>query len=76
MAEDTAQLQVNAIFADRHFERLTLGKLLNKGGAAGKIYEIVGQPAKVAKIFHERQMCRLPGRKRFWKMTKGIVSGI
>ena len=54
MAEDTAQLQVNAIFADRHFERLTLGKLLNKGGAAGKIYEIVGQPAKVAKIFHER----------------------
>lgn len=55
MAEDTAQLQVNAIFADRHFERLTLGKLLNKGGAAGKIYEIVGQPAKVAKIFHERQ---------------------
>ena len=43
MAEDTAQLQVNAIFADRHFERLTLGKLLNKGGAAGKIYEIVGK---------------------------------
>ena len=49
------QLQFNAIFADRHFERLTLGKLLNKGGAAGKIYEIIGKPKKVAKIFHERQ---------------------
>lgn len=48
-------LQYNAIFADRHFTRVTLGKLLNKGGAAGKIYEIVGQPDKVAKIFHERQ---------------------
>ena len=53
--DDEKALQYNAIFADRHFERLTLGKLLNKGGAAGKIYAIVGQPAKVAKIFHERQ---------------------
>ncbi len=52
---ETSVLQFNAIYADRHFERLTLGKLLNKGGAAGKVYEIVGQPAKVAKIFHERQ---------------------
>lgn len=57
MAETTENimLQYNAIYADRHFERLTLGKLLNKGGAAGKVYEVVGQPAKVAKIFHERQ---------------------
>ncbi len=54
-AAENKQLQFNAIYADGHFERLTLGKLLNKGGAAGKIYEIVGQPAKVAKIFHERQ---------------------
>ena len=52
---ETSVLQFNAIYADRHFERLALGKLLNKGGAAGKVYEIVGQPAKVAKIFHERQ---------------------
>lgn len=57
MSETTGQtsLSYNAIYADRHFERLTLGSLLNKGGAAGKVYEIAGQPAKVAKIFHERQ---------------------
>lgn len=48
-------LQFNAIYADRHFEKIVLGKLLNKGGAAGKVYEIAGQPSKVAKIFHERQ---------------------
>lgn len=48
-------MEINAIYADRHFEKLVLGRLLNKGGAAGKVYEIVGQPAKVAKIFHERQ---------------------
>lgn len=47
--------QYNAIFADRHFEKITLGKLLNKGGAAGKVYAIEGKPQKVAKIFHERQ---------------------
>ncbi|MBO5441614.1 MAG: hypothetical protein J6A09_03520 [Alphaproteobacteria bacterium] len=46
---------LNAIYADRHFEKITLGKLLNKGGAAGKVYEISGKPSKVAKIFHERQ---------------------
>lgn len=54
MAEQV-ELSYNAIYADRHFERLVLGRLLNKGGAAGKVYEVVGQPAKVAKIFHERQ---------------------
>ena len=47
--------QYNAIFADGHFERITLGTLLNKGGAAGKVYGIVEKPQKVAKIFHERQ---------------------
>ena len=45
----------NAIFADRHCEKITLGKLLNKGGAAGKVYEIAGNAVKVAKIYHERQ---------------------
>ena len=54
MSDDVAK-QYNAIYKDRSFERLTLGNLLNKGGAAGKIYEIVGKPKKVAKIFHERQ---------------------
>ena len=43
--------QYNAIYKDRSFERLTLGNLLNKGGAAGKIFEVVGKPKKVAKIF-------------------------
>ncbi len=47
--------QYNAIYGDRSFERITTGKLLNKGGAAGKIFEIIGKPQKVAKIFHERQ---------------------
>lgn len=58
MSSETAETTVNefnAIFQDRHFEKITLGKLINKGGAAGKVYEIVGNPSKVAKIFHERQ---------------------
>ena len=58
MNSETAETTVNefnAIFQDRHFEKITLGKLINKGGAAGKVYEIVGKPSKVAKIFHERQ---------------------
>ena len=62
-SETAGSLQFNAIYGDRHFERLTLGKLLNKGGAAGKIYEIVGRPAKVAKIFHERQKSNTNRRK-------------
>lgn len=52
---ETTNTQYNAIFADRHFERVQLGRLLNKGGAAGKIYEVIGNPSKVVKIFHERQ---------------------
>ena len=47
--------QYNAIFADRHVEKITLGRLLNKGGAAGKVFAIADMPRKVAKIFHERQ---------------------
>ena len=54
MSDDVVK-QYNAIYKDRSFERLTLGNLLIKGGAACKIYEIVGKPNKVAKIFHERQ---------------------
>lgn len=44
----------NAIFSDGHFEREKLGALINKGGAAGKIYESVTHPELVAKIFHDR----------------------
>ena len=32
--------QYNAIFADRHVEKITLGRLLNKGGAAGKVLQL------------------------------------
>ncbi len=48
-------VEYGAIYADRHFETIRLGKLLNKGGAAGKVFAVDGHPSKVAKIFHERQ---------------------
>ena len=47
-------LYFNAIYGDGHFEREKLGELLNKGGAAGKIYRDVIHPGLVAKIFHDR----------------------
>ncbi len=47
-------LYFNAIYGDGHFEREKLGELLNKGGAAGKIYRDVNHPELVAKIFHDR----------------------
>ena len=28
----------NAIYADGHFEKIELGPLINKGGAAGRIF--------------------------------------
>lgn len=45
---------LNAIYADGHFEKEKLGELLNKGGAAGKIYQDISHPEYVAKIFHEK----------------------
>lgn len=45
---------LNAIYADGHFEKEKLGNLLNKGGAAGKIYRDLSHPDLVAKIFHEK----------------------
>ena len=44
----------NAIYADGHFEKIRLGELINKGGAAGKIYLDADNPQLVAKIFHNR----------------------
>ena len=44
-----------ALYADRHHEFVTLGELLNKGGAAGKIYRDASHPNSVAKIYHERE---------------------
>lgn len=44
----------NAIFSNGHFEREALGEMINKGGAAGKIYSTLQHPELVAKIFHDR----------------------
>ena len=43
-----------ALYPDGHNERVILGKMLNKGGAAGKIYQDMTHPNSVAKIFHEK----------------------
>lgn len=44
-----------ALYADGHNEKVTLGKLINKGGAAGSIYEDVTHSDSVAKIFHQKE---------------------
>lgn len=44
-----------ALYPDGRHEEITLGNLLNKGGAAGKIFEVDNHPKIVAKIFHERE---------------------
>ena len=56
-------LTFNAIFSDGHFEKETLGALINKGGAAGKIYACVQHPEMVAKIFHDRSKSRTNRQK-------------
>lgn len=53
----------NAIFGDGHFERIALGKMLNKGGAAGKIYACPTYPEMVAKVFHDRTKSKTNRRK-------------
>ena len=49
--EETAQTY-NAIYGDRTWEQITLGEMINKGGAAGRIFRVKGHPQLVAKIFH------------------------
>ncbi len=46
------KLVFNAVYADGSFGKITLGKLINKGGASGKIYLVEGRPESVVKIFH------------------------
>jgi len=53
----------NAIFSDGHFEREKIGELLNKGGAAGKIYKSITHPQLVAKIFHDKSKSQTNRRK-------------
>ena len=42
----------HAIYSDGHWENISLGDMINKGGAAGRIYQVKGYPHLVAKIFH------------------------
>lgn len=42
----------SAVYGDGSFEKITLGEIINKGGAAGKIMEVKEHPQLVAKIFH------------------------
>ena len=58
-----SSVSYNAIFSDGHFEREQLGELINKGGAAGKIYKSVTHPHLVAKIFHEKNKSQTNRRK-------------
>ena len=45
----------NAIYADGSFEKIRLGALINRGGAAGKIFGVESKPQIVATIFHKKQ---------------------
>ncbi len=53
----------NAIYSDSNFRKIQLGSLINKGGAAGKIFEVLDEPEIVAKIFHEKQNSNTNRRK-------------
>ena len=53
MSETTATYL--ALYPDGHNEKIQLGELMNKGGAAGKIYRDASHPNSVAKIFHEKE---------------------
>lgn len=44
-----------ALYPDGHHEEIELGELLNKGGAAGKIFKDLSHENSVAKIYHERE---------------------
>lgn len=43
-----------ALYADGHNEKVILGEIINKGGAAGSIYADLSHKNSVAKIFHDR----------------------
>ncbi|MBR2033120.1 MAG: hypothetical protein IKA03_00425 [Alphaproteobacteria bacterium] len=48
----------NAVYADRSFGKITLGELINRGGASGKIFKVSGRNDLVAKIFHNTDKSR------------------
>ncbi len=45
----------NALYEDGRFEKIRLGELVNRGGAAGKIYLNADNPEQVIKLFHKKQ---------------------
>lgn len=49
---DREELTYSALFPNGSFKKVTLGKILNRGGAEGRIYEVEEHPQLVAKIFH------------------------
>lgn len=51
----TENLSYLALYPNGRHEEIFLGKMLNKGGAAGKIFEVEKQPNIVAKIFHSKE---------------------
>ena len=51
MMTETKQIY-NAVYADGSYGKITIDKLINKGGASGKIYTIKERPESVVKIFH------------------------
>ncbi len=53
----------NAVYADGTFDKVTLGGLLNRGGASGKIYSVADRPELVAKIFHDTSKSRTNRQK-------------
>ena len=50
--EETAAKSYTALYPDGKFEKIVLGEVVNRGGAAGKIYLVQGYPNLVAKVFH------------------------
>lgn len=48
----TGNLSYTAVYADGSNEKVNIGKMINKGGASGKIYLLEGKDDLVAKIFH------------------------
>ncbi len=53
----------NAVYADGSFGKTTLGELLNRGGASGRIFGVKNRPELVAKIFHNTEKSRTNRQK-------------
>lgn len=56
-------LTYNAVYADGSFGKITLGELVNRGGASGKIFAVEKRPEMVAKIFHNKAKSRTNRQK-------------